>query len=401
MWPFHRIRYWRSWAGEYNAQGPSWTSTVSLSAWPRTPKTCRGTGFEYKSPCAQHLSRGPMPSVHRSQLTILIPVYNDWEAVSLLLEQLDPTLAASELRAGILLVDDGSTTPPPPHLGTGPYRALDTVDLLALRRNVGHQRAIGIGLAFVADTVQTEAVLIMDGDGEDSPRDVPRLVERMRQCDGKVVVFAERRKRSESLTFRGFYGLYRLAHVLLTGIPVRVGNFSILPASQLQRIVVVSELWNHYAAAVFKARLPRDTIPTTRAKRLSGRSTMNLVSLVGHGLSALSVHAELIGVRLLVVALAGAAALLGVLAAVIGVRILTPLAIPGWATAASGLLLVLLSQAIAFAVVFVFLILHGRSQPSFIPIRDYHHFVSTVSRLFAGTIETDRTSRTSVAVRPA
>ena len=92
------------------------------------------------------------------------------------------------------------------------------------------------------------------------------------------------------------------AGLLLTGIPVRVGNFSVIPAAQLRRLVVVSELWNHYAAAVFKARTPKATVPTARAPRLAGRSRMNFVDLVTHGLSALSVHSELIGVRLLVVA---------------------------------------------------------------------------------------------------
>src|SRR5204862_1949020 len=121
--------------------------------------------------------------------------------------------------------------------------------------------------------------------------------------------------------------------------------FSIVPASQLQRLVVVSELWNHYAAAVFKARIPRSSIPTQRGERLSGKSRMNFVALVVHGLSALSVHSEIIGVRLLVVALVVVGLMGALLGAVVGVRLFTSLAIPGWATAAGGLLLVLLAQA--------------------------------------------------------
>ena len=75
----------------------------------------------------------------------------------------------------------------------------------------------------------------------------------------------------KAVMFRVFYALYRWAHVLLTGIPVRVGNFSVIPSSQLRRLVVVSELWNHYAAAVFKARVPRTSVPTVRAPRLDGQ----------------------------------------------------------------------------------------------------------------------------------
>jgi hypothetical protein len=218
----------------------------------------------------------------------------------------------------------------------------------------------------------------MDGDGEDAPEDVPRLMAKLAESGGSKVIFAERTRRSETPLFRAFYHLYRLVHVLLTGIPVRVGNFSVVPARELTRLVVVSELWNHYAAAVFKARLPRDVVPTSRATRLSGRSRMNFVSLVSHGLSALSVHAELIGVRLLVltaVLICSVCVLLGI---VLIVRMATPLAIPGWATTAAGILVVVLLQAMAFLVMFVFFVLHGRSQPLFLPLRDYPYFIASV-----------------------
>lgn len=325
-----------------------------------------------------------------ADLLVLIPIYNDWEAVSQLLVNLDRVLTHARLRARVMLVDDGSSVPADEAIGRRPYVALDRIDVLALRRNVGHQRAIAIAMAHVYEHIRPGAVLIMDGDGEDAPEDVPRLVASL-QASGSKVIFAERVRRSESLLFRFFYGTYRLIHVLLTGIPVRVGNFSIVPALQLERLVVVSELWNHYAAAVFKARLPREGLPTERAKRITGQSKMNFVALVGHGLSALSVHAELIGVRLLVATLLIVGILGLLLAGVLGVRLGTSLAIPGWATTVGGLLLVLMFQAVAFAVCFVFLVLHGRSQPSFIPLRDYPYFVAGVRVLGRPSVDNETT----------
>jgi polyisoprenyl-phosphate glycosyltransferase len=319
-------------------------------------------------------------------LLILIPIYNDWDAVTSLLSELDRVLVHAGLRCSVLLADDGSTTTSSGQIAGASYSAIDQVDVLTLRRNLGHQRAIAIALAFVQERIGPGAVIVMDGDGEDAPADVPRLVARSVENGGTSIVFAERRRRSESMVFRVFYGGYRLAHRLLTGIPVRVGNFSLIPASQLERLVVVSELWNHYAAAVFKARLPRENIPTVRASRLSGESRMNFVSLVGHGLSAFSVHAELIGVRLLVltgVIVALACALFG---AVIAVRFATPLAIPGWATTMAGFLIVILFQAVAFAAFFAFLVLHARSQPLFIPLRDYVHFVGRTATLTSASL---------------
>ena len=215
----------------------------------------------------------------------------------------------------------------------------------------------------------------MDGDGEDAPGDVPRLLARMEETGNRSVIFAARQRRSETFVFRIFYWLFRTMHRALTGIPVRVGNFSVIPALLVGRLVVVSELWNHYAAAVFKARLPRESVPTVRGHRLMGESRMNFVALVSHGLSALSVHAEVIGVRLLVVSVIVAAGVVGLIAAVVALRLSTSMAIPGWATNAGGLLVLFLFETVAAAVFFIFLVLHSRSQPLFIPIRDYAFFI--------------------------
>jgi len=309
-----------------------------------------------------------------ARLLVLVPIFEDWTAAGLLLPDLDRALEAAHLRATVWLVDDGSIEPAPPGLGTQTYRAIDSVDVLALRRNLGHQRAIAIGLAAAHERFQPSAVVIMDGDGQDAPDDVPRLVAALQERGGRPVVFAERRRRSEHALFQLFYQLYRYGHLLLTGIAVRVGNFSIVPAAQLDRLVVVSELWNHYSAAVFKARLPYEMIPTRRRNRLSGQTRMDFTALVSHGMSALSVHSELIGVRLLVVTLLVAGVLLFVSAATLAVP-KTLATVPGWALAVGGLAVLFLAQTVVSAVIFVFLVLHGRSQPLFIPIRDYGYFV--------------------------
>jgi hypothetical protein len=342
----------------------------------------------------------PLTRDARQALLVLIPIYDDWEAATLLLMQLDRVLVDAALRASVLLVDDGSNVPVNEEIGARPYAAIDAVDVLALRQNVGHQRAIAIALAYVSDQLGPMATVIMDGDGEDAPRDVPRLLKRLHELDDRSIVFAERRRRSEQLTFRVFYRLYRLLHQLLTGIPVRVGNFSVVPGSLLARLVVVSELWNHYAAAVFKARLPRETVPTERAPRLCGESRMNFVALVGHGLSALSVHAEVIGVRLLMATGLLVGLICAALAGMVFIRVATALPVPAWAPTAVGLLVILLIQAIALALFFVLLIMHGRTQPLFIPIRDYHVFVTPIARVFPSLPTTVATSASSPARRP-
>lgn len=308
-------------------------------------------------------------------LVILTPVFNDWAPLKMLLAQLDSVLYEKALEAQVIAIDDGSTTPYDPRFPGNSFKAIRRIEIVRLRRNLGHQRAIAIGLAYIHDQVACETVVLMDSDGEDDPRDVPRLLERYRQEGGEKIIFAERKRRSECWTFRFFYALYKLLHYLLTSRGVRVGNFSVVPAVRLDSLTVISEMWNHYAAAVFKSRQPLDMIPTARAKRLVGTSKMNFVNLVTHGLSAISVYGDIISVRLLVMSIVlGGLAAIGV-GTVVGIRLLTDLAIPGWATLSAGLLMIILLQTVMFSLIFSFIILNSRQAASFLPCRDYFHFL--------------------------
>ena len=144
-------------------------------------------------------------------------------------------------------MDDGSSVPRPPGFLAGErLLSIREVEHLRLRRNVGHQRAIAIGLAHVHAQLPCQAVLVMDGDGEDRPSDVSSLLRKLEDCGRGRIVFAERTRRSEGLVFSFFYHLYRSLHRLLTGYAVRVGNFSVVPGHFLEQLAVTSELWSHY-----------------------------------------------------------------------------------------------------------------------------------------------------------
>jgi glycosyltransferase involved in cell wall biosynthesis len=321
-----------------------------------------------------------MPTSGQS-IVVLIPVYNDWASASLLLRDLGVVFRDMQITGEVLLVDDGSSVRMPPAFREEEVPGLRRIDVLELRRNLGHQRAIAVGLAFLHSLPPRDAVVVMDGDGEDKASDSPRLLDEFERAGRETVVFAERRRRSEGLTFRLFYALYRFAHRLLTGVSVRVGNFSVLPYTALDTLVVVSELWNHYAAAIFKSRVPHTTVPTVRGTRLAGGSQMRFAALVVHGLSALSVYGDLIGVRMLV-ALTILALAVGLgIALTIALRLVTSLAIPGWATYTTGLLFLILLQVMVVSVLFVFTILAGRANVTFIPLRDYGFFIRRVTRL--------------------
>jgi hypothetical protein len=211
-------------------------------------------------------------------------------------------------------------------------------------------------------------------------------VARARELHGKSLVFARRERRTEGIVFSTFYRAYRLLHHLLTGIPVRIGNFSFIPNAYLNRLCVVSELWNHYAAAVVHARFPADSIPTVRGQRLFGRSKMNFVALVAHGLSAMSVFGDRIGVRSLIATLTVGIVLLAGLATTIAIKLFTPLAIPGWATTAAGIIAILLTQSLLLSIAFTGLIHVGRAGTTFLPARDFGWFVERVTCLWAANV---------------
>jgi len=315
-------------------------------------------------------------------LIVLMPVYDDWPLIPPLLARLDAALAAAGLPADIVIADDGSTvTPDRGLLQAARFQAITSVTVLHLGRNAGHQRAIAIGLAYVHATRDCRAVVIMDGDGEDAPEDVPRLVV-ANEASGGTIVFAGRSARSEGPVFRAFYELYRLTHRMLTGRRIWFGNFSIVPARLLPRLVLLSELWNHYPSAIIKARIPFTSIPLPRARRLGGRSQMGLTGLLLHGLGAISVHGDVIGVRALLATLVAIALCLAGIATVVVIRFVTDLAIPGWASAVVGLLVAILLQAVLLSLVFIFVTLNSRSYSAVIPRRDYADYVAGETRVY-------------------
>jgi hypothetical protein len=315
---------------------------------------------------------------------VLIPAYDDWSALARLVPALDLALAAAEREAELLVVDDGSPGGADvleAALAADPPHALRRVSVLRLVRNLGHQRAIAVGLSARAAAGAAGPTVVMDGDGEDRPADVPLLLRTLEANDGRVV-FAQRKKRSEGLGFRMLYRAYRFVQRALTGATLDVGNFSAVPASLLPGLTATADIWNHYPAAVLNARVPVHRLPLDRGERLEGRSRLGLPGLVLHGLGAMSVFSERMGMRLLAAAGLLALGVVAMITGVVAIRFGTDLAIPGWATYTVGLLLVMLIQTLGLGALFTFSILNGRNASRFIPRRDHVHFVDTVRTLY-------------------
>ena len=145
----------------------------------------------------------------------------------------------------------------------------------------------------------------------------------------------------------------------------------------------MSELWNHYAAAVFRSKLPFEMIPIPRGTRINGISRMNFVALVSHGLSAISVFGDIVGVRLLISALAGSVLAGFGTILVVAIRLFTDRAIPGWATYATGTLVIIAIQMITIATSFTFFVLSNRANLGFVPLLDYSLFVEETADIYS------------------
>ncbi len=287
----------------------------------------------------------------------------------------------------VLVVDDGSTEARP-DWSSANWRTVASYRLLVLRRNLGHQRAIAVGLCHADAKLDFDSILLMDADGEDAPEDAVRLLDRAYELDGESIVFAARAKRSERLSFRIGYFLYRTLHKLLTGENTNVGNFSVVPRARVGALVTNPHLWSHYAACILASTTPHTSIPTARRKRLDGISKMNSASLVTHGLAAIAVFGETVGTRLFLFSLgvAGAVALAVVAFFVYGY--LGGAGSPSWLgpviiqVVSIGLMLFFLS------VVFSLLVLNSRSRLDFLPARDFRYFVAGEKLVFERNVPT-------------
>lgn len=110
---------------------------------------------------------------------------------------------------------------------------------------------------------------------------------------------------------------------------------------------------------------------------------MNFVALVCHGLSAISVFGDIVGVRLLIGSLAGSFLAGFAMVLIAMIRLFTNPAIPGWATYTTGTLAIVVIQLVTIATSFTFFLLSNRANLGFVPLRDYSFFVEKAVDIYS------------------
>jgi polyisoprenyl-phosphate glycosyltransferase len=307
----------------------------------------------------------------KHKLIVITPVYEDVEASSRLFKELKGQF---NKKIFVVAVDDGSVKQPLQ------IESLTKADvngvILKLRRNVGHQKAIAVGLAYVSDKINADqVVVVMDSDGEDLPSTITDLVNVVKSNDVDVAV-AQRKSRVESFKFKLFYAIYKRFFSLMTGRTISFGNFMALKQSAVERLVVMQELSIHVAGAVIASKLRTQACALHRGPRYAGQSKMNFVGLVLHGFKALMVFAEDVLVRVgiacgLIAGISFVAAISAIVLKVIG------FATPGWFSVVLGILMLMLLQTGALALMTLMLtgVIRGGSVT---PLISYHDFILKV-----------------------
>ena len=228
------------------------------------------------------------------KIKILIPVYNDWQSVSKLLDEINLNLANLNHEISVIIINDASN-----HDRKEEYKNFENINsikILNMKINQGHARCIATGLKYIFEKEDFDYVIPMDGDGEDRPEEIKDFINKISNSNDKPIV-GERVKRSENLIFKTFYRLHKLITLTFAGKSIKFGNYTCLPKSTVEKMVNEKATWNSFSGSLRKIENNLTTIPSSRGIRYFGPSKMSFYNLIKHSLSIISVFRKTFLIR--------------------------------------------------------------------------------------------------------
>ena len=133
------------------------------------------------------------------KIKILIPVYNDWESLFKLLDEIDKEIQSIDKTEFHCVVVNDSSTIKTPDIKVP--RNISTLQIINMKKNRGHARCNAFGIRHLSKNLDFDHLIVMDADGEDRPEEIKMLAEKAFPNLG-VSVVAKRVKRSEGLFFQ-------------------------------------------------------------------------------------------------------------------------------------------------------------------------------------------------------
>lgn len=219
-------------------------------------------------------------------IAIITPCYNEGITVIKFLESLEAVIRSLPQQFVVVVVDDCSSDETLALLKQFSFKSPNIeFRRLHLKFNVGHQGAIYQGLLY-ASTLPTEHFIIMDSDGEDTPKAIPELL----QHTGYDMIHVVRGKRQEGSVFKLSYRIYKAVFKLVTGKRMNFGNYCMINRKIADSAAYHS--FTHFAAFLSKQRGTRQYIIAERDKRIDGKSKMSFKNLLSHAFKSFVEYGE-------------------------------------------------------------------------------------------------------------
>jgi glycosyltransferase involved in cell wall biosynthesis len=228
------------------------------------------------------------------KIKILIPIYNDWESVFKLLENINSEISKLDNEFSVIIVNDASIESRLEFKAT--LTNFKSVQIINMKENRGHARCNAAGLKHINLKEDFDYVVPMDGDGEDRPEELSLLIAKIKDDPYKVVT-ANRVKRSEGLTFKFCYLAHKYLTLVFTGQTIKYGNYTCLPKLIVNEMVSEPATWSSFSGSLAKIANDRNSIPSERGKRYFGPSKMSFINLLKHSLSIIAVFKKILLIR--------------------------------------------------------------------------------------------------------
>jgi hypothetical protein len=233
------------------------------------------------------------------KIIILIPVYNDWQSLFKLLENIDQGLESWDsdvAHISAVIINDASTEERP--INNFTFNSLKSIQVINMNENKGHARCNAAGLKYINENSNFDLIIPMDADGEDRPEELGQLLCKGYEYPNKVIT-ANRVKRSEGLFFKFCYLAHKYLTIIFTGQSIKYGNYTCLPKFAVNQMINDSATWSSFSGSLAKTVREEDrtSISSTRGTRYFGPSKMSFINLIKHSLSIMAVFKTTLLIR--------------------------------------------------------------------------------------------------------
>ena len=216
----------------------------------------------------------------------MIPVYNDWQSVSKLLENINSVISSLSYEFSVIIVNDASAETRG-EISTN-LENLKSIQIINMKEHTGHARCVASGLKYIYEKEEFDYVIPMDGDGEDRPEEIKGFIDNLNNNTDKPIV-GERIKRSEGIFFKFCYFLHRVISFTFTGQSIKYGNYTCLPKSIVEKMINEKATWSSFSGSLAKVAKNRANVTCERGTRYFAPSKMRFNNLVLHSLSIIAV----------------------------------------------------------------------------------------------------------------